>query len=218
MATPYLQLRRGSVPSTQDVARANLDELPVLVVSARQTEGRGRAGDRWITADRALAASLAFRCDAEDGRPFSLMAGVAATRISGGTGLKWPNDLMRDESKVGGILVERDTDVVVVGLGVNLWWSDPPEGMAGLLNQDPGEDHHAELAGLWGAEMMRLIDSPGWPIDEYRSRCHTLGLDVTWEPIGSGHALDIAGDGGLLVETDSGIETVHSGVVRHVRP
>jgi BirA family biotin operon repressor/biotin-[acetyl-CoA-carboxylase] ligase len=146
------------------------------------------------------------------------MAGVAATRVVEEAALKWPNDVMMDGSKVGGILVERDSDVVVVGLGLNLWWPDPPAGMAGLLTEDPGEDRHAELAGRWGAEMMRLIDSPGWPIDEYRNRCLTLGMDVTWEPDGSGHALDIADDGGLLVETESGTETVHSGVVRHLRP
>ncbi len=217
MATPYFQLRHESVPSTQDVARRNLDDLPVLVVSRLQTDGRGRAGDRWISADRAVAASLAFKGVPETDRPFSLMAGVAATRVAKDTALKWPNDVMRAESKVGGILVERSVDVVVVGLGLNLWWPHPPEGMAGLLAEDPGENRHAELAGLWGAEMMRLIDSPGWPIDEYRSRCLTLGMDVTWEPGGSGHAVDIAYDGGLMVETESGSETIYSGVVRHVR-
>ncbi len=164
MATPYFQLRLESVPSTQDVARDNLGELPVLVMSPDQSKGRGRAGDEWITAERAVAVSLAFKCKDEDTRPFSLMAGVAATQVAKRTRLKWPNDVMLGDLKVGGILVERSADVVVVGLGLNLWWPDPPEGMAGLLGEDPGDDRYAEVAGLWGAEFMRLMDSDGSPM------------------------------------------------------
>ncbi|MFV1961604.1 MAG: biotin--[acetyl-CoA-carboxylase] ligase [Acidimicrobiia bacterium] len=217
MATPYFQLCLESVPSTQDVARDNLGELPVLVMSPDQSKGRGRAGDEWITAERAVAVSLAFKCKDEDTRPFSLMAGVAATQVAKRTRLKWPNDVMLGDLKVGGILVERSADVVVVGLGLNLWWPDPPEGMAGLLGEDPGDDRYAEVAGLWGAEFMLLMDSDGWPIDQYRSLCITIGMDITWDPDGAGRAIGVDEDGGLVVETDAGRETISSGVVRHVR-
>ena len=175
MATPYFQLRLESVPSTQDVARDNLGELPILVMAPTQSKGRGRAGEEWISADRALAVSLAFTCDDDDTRPFSLMAGVAVTRVAEGTRLKWPNDVMLGDLKVGGILVERSADVVIVGLGLNLWWPDPPEGMAGLLGEDPGYGRYAGVAGLWGAEFMQLLDSVGWPVDEYRDLCTTIG-------------------------------------------
>ena len=57
MATPYFQLRLERVPSTQDVARERLAELPLLVMAGEQSEGRGRSGAGWMTADRALAAS-----------------------------------------------------------------------------------------------------------------------------------------------------------------
>ncbi|HEU4894312.1 MAG TPA: biotin--[acetyl-CoA-carboxylase] ligase, partial [Acidimicrobiia bacterium] len=63
MATPYFQLRLERVPSTQDVARERLAELPVLVLASGQSQGRGRSGSSWLTADRALAASLAWRDD-----------------------------------------------------------------------------------------------------------------------------------------------------------
>lgn len=217
MATPYLQMRLESVPSTQDVARENLGELPVLVMTPDQTKGRGRAGDEWIAADRAVATSLAFTSDDDDLRPFSLLAGIAATRVAEGTRLKWPNDVMLGDLKVGGILVERSGDVVVVGLGLNLWWPDPPEGMAGLLAVDPGDDRYAEVAGLWGAELMRLVNSDGWPVDEYHSLCITIGRDITWDSDRSGHAVEVGEDGGLVVETNEGRETIFSGAVKHVR-
>ena len=217
MATPYFQVRVNRVASTQDVARDRLEDLPLLVLATGQSQGRGRSGAEWLTADRALAASLAFRHSADEDRPLSLMAGVAAVRAASGTSLKWPNDVLRDGVKVGGILVERSDDVTVVGLGLNLWWRSAPAGMGALFSDDPGECEHARIGGLWGAELMELIDGHGWPIDEYRSVCTTIGQEITWEPGGSGRAVDISSDGALVVETVSGRETIHSGAVSHVR-
>lgn len=217
MATPYFQLHRDSVGSTQDVAREHLEDLPVLVVSRRQTAGRGRGGDPWINADRALAVSLAIHRPVADVRPFSLLAGVAAARVVEGSSLKWPNDLLVDGVKVGGILVERSGTAVVVGMGLNLWWPEAPEGMGAISGDDPGEDRHAELGGLWGAETIQLLEKDDWPVAEYRGKCSTIGKDVTWEPNGRGHAVEVLEDGGLVVETLAGREVVYSGEVSQIR-
>jgi len=218
LATPYFQLRLERVPSTQDVARERLVELPVLVIAAEQSEGRGRSGSEWVTADRALAASLAWCHDAQDDRPFSLMAGVAAVRTIPDSTLKWPNDVLQSGGKAGGVLVERSADVTVVGLGLNLWWPEAGEGMSALYQSDPGENAHLEIGSLWGAHLMELVASDGWPIDEYRAACATVGEDVVWEPAGRGRAVGIGDDGALLVETAEGVTALHSGAVRHVRP
>lgn len=216
MATPYLQLWAEEVASTQDLARSELDSLPVVVAAQRQTAGRGRGGAPWLSAPRALAVSLAFRPPVDDLRPFSLMAGVAATRGLEGVSLKWPNDLLAGGAKVGGILVER-ADEVVIGMGVNLWWPDAPEGTGALHEDDPGPGLHAQIAGLWAAELMRLIESDGWPIDEYRSLCSTLGKEISWEPEGHGTAIDVTEEGALVVETPGGPQTLTSGAIRHLR-
>lgn len=218
MATPYLQLRLDTAPSTQDVARDALGTLPVLVIAGEQTAGRGRGGSSWLTAPRALAASLALRVDEVDRRPFSLIAGVAAVRANRDVSLKWPNDVIRGEGKAGGILVERSGDVVVIGMGLNLFWPDAPSGHAALNLEDPGPDGPAEVGGLWGAELMRILHGEHWPIEEYRAACETLGREIVWEPNGSGVAIDVADDGGLVVETASVRSVLYSGEVRHVRP
>lgn len=217
MATPYFQVRFDSVGSTQDIAREEPHDLPLLVVATSQTSGRGRSGTQWINADRALAASLALRRPEEDVRPFSLMAGIAAVRATGGTTLKWPNDVLIGDLKVGGILVEKSNDVVVIGLGLNLWWPVPLEGATALFEDDPGEERHAEIAGLWGAELMRLIDGDGWPEDEYRENCVTIGREISFDPDGFGMAVGIVSDGGLVVRSIDGVtKTIYSGRVRHV--
>lgn len=217
MATPYLQIRVDEVPSTQDFAKSRLEDLPLLVVAQRQTAGRGRSGAGWTTAPRALAASIAFHVDPDESRPLSLVAGVAATRTESALGLKWPNDLMIDDSKVGGILVERASAVVVIGMGLNLWWPDPPDGYGALSSDDPGAKVHAEIAGLWAAELMQLVDGEGWPVDEYRDRCVTIGKSISWEPDGSGLAVDVNVAGELVVEADGDIRAIRSGAVSHIR-
>jgi BirA family biotin operon repressor/biotin-[acetyl-CoA-carboxylase] ligase len=217
MATPYLQLRREEVPSTQDLARAELDRLPVVVIAERQTEGRGRTGSTWMTAPRALAVSVAFHVAEGDRRPFSLMAGVAAVRAMEGTLLKWPNDLVVDDLKIGGILVERSDAVAVAGIGVNLWWPDSPEGIGAMSETDPGPTAHAEIGALWAAELIHLFDSVGWPQDEYREACVTLGRPITWEPEGAGVAVDISSEGELIVDRDGVRHVIGSGAIRHVR-
>ncbi|HSO49647.1 MAG TPA: biotin--[acetyl-CoA-carboxylase] ligase, partial [Acidimicrobiia bacterium] len=100
-------MRRDEVPSTQDLARSELDRLPTVVIAERQTAGRGRTGATWLTAPRALAASVALLMDVDDRRPLSLMAGLAAVRVVADVSLKWPNDVVAGDEKLGGILVER---------------------------------------------------------------------------------------------------------------
>lgn len=217
LATPYFQLTFDSVPSTQDVARDRFNTLPLLVVAAAQTRGRGRSGSRWENADRAMAASVALRLPDEDRRPFSLVAGVAASRVVGGSSLKWPNDVLIGKTKVGGILVEQSAGVTVIGLGLNLWWQDPPEGSGAVFGEAPGESAHLELAGLWGAELMDLLVGESWARDEYLQACATIGRNVTWQPNGAGRAVGVGEDGALVVETDAGVETIHSGAVHHLR-
>lgn len=218
MATPYLQLIKDVVPSTQDLARQELKDLPVVVIASFQSDGRGRAGKKWENADRSLAISVAWNAAADDDRPFSLMAGLAAVRaLDQDVSLKWPNDLLLGDNKTGGILVERSDEIVVCGMGLNLYWADAPPGFGALHDDDPGESVFKEVGALWAAEFFALLDDEGWPIEEYRNVCATLGRDITWEPNGSGLAAGIGPGGELLVETSAGIEKLYAGAVRHVR-
>lgn len=166
--------------------------------------------------------SLAFR----PGWPSSrltvvpLLAGLAATDVMDGVVLKWPNDVLRGDGKVAGILAESFDGLVVLGMGVNLWWPDPPPGVAGLRSDDPGERFGRDLAERWATRVLALVElgPDHWPIDRYRSVCATIGSRITWQPAGSGTAVDVSPDGGLIVDTESGRTTLTSAGIRHVRP
>src|SRR5918994_7602341 len=100
----------------------------VLLAAEEQTAGRGRRGRRWHSAPGAgLTFSLGrrIRRPARELAALSLVAGVAAARALRALGvrpaaLKWPNDLVVDGAKLGGILVEtRNGGHAAIGVGIN---------------------------------------------------------------------------------------------------
>jgi BirA family biotin operon repressor/biotin-[acetyl-CoA-carboxylase] ligase len=169
-----------------------------------------------------MALSLVFSpaWDADDLPRIPLVAGLSLIQVlPGPNNLKWPNDLVRGPDKLGGILVERSDDTVVVGVGVNLWWPGAPDGYGAIFGEDPGPITHLEIAERWAVEFLRRVagDASEWGRDEYRAVCSTVGREITWDPGGSGTAVDVDDDGALLVETESGVERLASGAVREVR-
>lgn len=146
---------------------------------------------------------------------------MAARRTLGeSVGLKWPNDVLVGDRKVAGLLVELVDDIVVAGMGVNLFWPEPPDSVTGLHSVDPGPEAGPELAMEWAGWLWALMEAGevSWPRQEYVSACVTLGSEVTWDPDGRGRAVDIAADGSLIVAGPDGRAiTLTAGAVRHVR-
>jgi BirA family biotin operon repressor/biotin-[acetyl-CoA-carboxylase] ligase len=115
-----------SVPSTQDIAR----DLPIgsIVLADHQSAGRGRQDHRW-EAPEGTALLVSFVLPPNP--LLSLAVGVAAAEACGPrVRLKWPNDLLLDDKKLGGILVEATSAKAVCGIGINLSWA--PQGAAML--------------------------------------------------------------------------------------
>ena len=124
--------------STNADLRARIAELsvPLLLATENQTAGRGRAGRSWHAAPGdslcfSLAWPLTLSTDRITGLP--LAAGVAvanALHLSGWpVQLKWPNDLLLNSAKLGGLLIETVSSAraandqriwVVIGVGINI--------------------------------------------------------------------------------------------------
>ncbi|MGC8855748.1 MAG: biotin--[acetyl-CoA-carboxylase] ligase, partial [Anaerolineae bacterium] len=126
----------ASIRSTNDEALAWATEGATdlsLVIADEQTAGRGRAGRKWYTpAGAALAFSLILRPSPAEQTHLSRIVGLAAVSLAFSleqSGLhpriKWPNDILLQDRKVAGILVEtiwtgEQADCVVIGIGVNV--------------------------------------------------------------------------------------------------
>ena len=113
----------------------------LIVISEEQTAGRGRRGKQWYSPDSGnIYMTIKFK-DKND-IPLSLIIGLLVSEsidnVSGkkiNAGLKWPNDLLIDNKKICGILVESETvnDEIefIVGIGINYslpkkeaWWGE----------------------------------------------------------------------------------------------
>ena len=188
-------VRLESVTSTQDVARP----LPIgsIVVAEHQTAGRGRLDRRWeAPPGTSLLVSFVLRPNPV----LSLAAGVAAAHAcGGGVRLKWPNDLLVDGLKVGGILVEVTPATAICGVGINLTWAPPG---AAKLDQDRDRllDRLREELDRWAyADLQDVLAS-------WRELSDTLGRRVRVEPAGKvakfieGIAQDIGPRGELIVD------------------
>lgn len=115
----------GSIGSTMDLAKG----LPAgtFATCLEQTAGRGRRGRSWFDGGAGVAATAVLNAARFDpGEPLlSTRAGLAMLAavepwLGRRAELKWPNDLMSGERKVGGALVERIGDRVHVGIGINV--------------------------------------------------------------------------------------------------
>lgn len=93
------------------------------VVALAQSAGRGRYRRKWVSHHGNLYVSFIYGCDTRDGRlSYATAVAVAETLISYGINptIKWPNDILIDNKKVAGILIEYSGPYVIVGIGINI--------------------------------------------------------------------------------------------------
>jgi len=205
-------------------------EEGVVVLAESQIKGKGRMGRPWESpAGLNIYLSLILRPRIVPSKTplITLMAAVAcAEAIDKVTGLlpaiKWPNDLLLERKKLGGILTEADMELdrinfVVVGIGINV-------NMTRALFPPSIKDTATSLQEALGREISRiaLIQSilrnmEQWYQrlgqgrgEEIRRRWKELSLvkgqaiEVTsLGEVVRGTALDIDEDGALLVQTDT---------------
>jgi BirA family biotin operon repressor/biotin-[acetyl-CoA-carboxylase] ligase len=202
-----------------------------VCVAEQQTGGRGRRGRRWVSpfgCNLYLSVARRFEQPAAALGGLSLAAGVAvasalASEGAEGTRLKWPNDLLWDGRKMGGILVEMSGEAdgpsyVVIGVGINVCM--PPS--AGESIDQPWVDLLEATGGnpprrsrLAGVVLDRLIaclaqfQSEGLApfLPAWRSRDGLAGRHVevhVGDASVEGCALGVADDGALLVATPTG--------------
>lgn len=196
-----------------------------VVVAERQTAGIGRHGHSWHSAaSDGLYLSIVLRLP-EATPAVTLALGLAAqvaiddlAQVS--LDLRWPNDLMLNERKVGGILVQAESGALIAGIGVNVNQSSFPDDLAPIatsLRIETGCEHSKEaLMNRIVAESLRFASLPktevlrrftlasSWVsgksvIVDYRIEGVTAGLDD---------------NGFLLVHTATGVETILAGGVR----
>lgn len=230
----------ASLPSTNDraIARASAGEGPwVAVLAETQTAGRGRHGRTWASPPGNLYLSVVLDPTVvAPGGGLGLIAAVAsAETVASMLGnaatltLKWPNDLMVDGRKLGGVLVEAGSRPdgsrwAVAGIGLNLVLHPggeerPATSLAALGVVPPVPEVLAEAlidALIAWSERARR-DGFAAIIDAWQRHAGRPGSPITVRlPAGPihGHYAGLCGDGALLVRLDDGgVRRIVSGEV-----
>ena len=187
-APPAWRVQRyACLASTQDMAIAAAaagDPGRLAILADTQTAGRGSRGRGWTSPAGNLHFSALLRPSLPI-RPgfWSLLAGVALYEAlapsANGLMLKWPNDLLLDGAKLGGILIDA-SGYVVIGIGANLVTAPFVEGRRTAHLPGPAPDPGVIAERLIGEIERFSVRSLDCVIEAWLERAHPLGtpLDI----------------------------------------
>ena len=231
------------VGSTMDEARLRAErgtEEGTVIVAETQNASRGRQGRNWVSRSGNLYLSVVLYPSIQTLPYLNSLCGVAVVRaIANISGLKprikWPNDVLLNEKKVAGLLVESAIagDVVhhsIIGIGINVALdADEIDEIAGgaisLNHASAGDIPRDELL----REILQQLDAlyiqlnhGNSPVEEWEELLDTLGqrVRVTWqgeEYVGFADGVDTQGS--LLLRQDNGqVRTLSAGDAMSLRP
>lgn len=189
------------VESTNDTAKLfyrNEPDKERIIISGKQTKGRGRRGREFFSPDKTgiyLSMLLIPNVSFTKAVKFTCMAAVAICRaIEEVTGIspdiKWVNDIYYKDKKIAGILTEGETSMedgsveyVIIGIGINLYrpydgFPEEIKNTAGaLLNSSPDADVINKLyaAAVFHFYDIYMNDNNEAYIPEYKRRSMLIG-------------------------------------------
>ena len=197
-----------SIYNTQEFALSELSSEPVFVISYSQEKGKGTSNRTWLNADQALACSLAVKQEdiKLEHTLIPLLSGYLFTEVLKdiNLSLKWPNDIVLNNLKVGGILVEKYENNICIGMGINYFWEKPEVPGAGSIFTKKQEDALINLhAEKWANSLFFSLAKKNFDLVKYKQKLQTLGKIVEY-PEGRGWAEDINEDGSLKIKSTDG--------------
>jgi BirA family biotin operon repressor/biotin-[acetyl-CoA-carboxylase] ligase len=216
------------VDSTNDYLRTMVNEAPegTVVIADQQTTGRGQFNRTWFSPEGGLWMSVLLVSD----RPqlMTVLGAVAVCETMNNydilMGIKWPNDILLNGKKVGGILAEAVDGKTVLGLGLNLTIRDFPDdiemGTTSIFLELKKRFDKMMVFDMLCKEIddlysMYKLGRGSELLVKWRHYTIMLGRAVRIETADrtlTGRAIDISGDGGLVITTPEGkIERILAG-------
>ncbi|MFH1479593.1 MAG: biotin--[acetyl-CoA-carboxylase] ligase [Candidatus Omnitrophota bacterium] len=212
-----------------------------IVIAEYQSKGRGRLGRKWISPrGKGAYFSVILRPDILP-REISLITLISSLAIAKSIReyvnlpalIKWPNDILINNSKICGILTEMNGETdkinfVIIGIGININTKKDllPEGASSILEEKGNSVSRVELLRV----ILRNLDryykmfSEGKReviLNEYKVLSGVLDKRVKvsyHDQVIQGHAVDIDNEGALIIRLDSGFnERVLAGDVSMLR-
>lgn len=233
--------RFDSIGSTNDHAKQLADggaPHGTVILAGRQTCGRGRTGHTFQSDDGGMYLSVILRpaCKADKLMHLTCAAACAACdAIEDATGfrpgIKWINDILSGDRKLGGILTELsigasgDVKYAVVGIGINCLQETadfPPELRSIAVSLKTVTGKSVSVSALAAAMIRslsrmdrRLLTDQAGIMAQYRRDCTTVGQQTVVREHGKDRCATVTGirdDGALILQYDDGTSfAVNSG-------
>jgi BirA family biotin operon repressor/biotin-[acetyl-CoA-carboxylase] ligase len=221
------RLREVEVVTATDSTNGELMRrgVPALALLAEtQSAGRGRRGKAWASPPAAnLYLSLSWSVRRPAGLSLAMGLACAEALRDARVRVKWPNDLVAEGRKLGGLLIELAGNIAVIGVGLNVRmppqtaidqpWIDLAQlGVAASRNELAAYLLDALVAALveFEAHGLAAFESRWRAFDALAGReVRVLGGEQVWQ----GSAAGIASDGGLRVLIDGRERVFHSAEV-----
>ena len=220
-------LYHHSLPSTMDAARQEAlrgAAAGTVIIAGEQTGGRGRLQRKWLSPPGNISLSIILYPDIGCLPYLMMIASLAAAgsieKITGqNTQVKWPNDILIDGKKAGGILIENEVkgnkaaySVIGIGINIDLRVADYSEiaDTATSLKTETDKDLRIEIIRSLLTEFerwyLKLPDGESI-FKAWRDRLVTLGKKVraiSGSQIIEGIAESVDENGGLLIRGADG--------------
>ena len=178
------------------------------ILALQQTGGKGRGVRVWESPLGGLYLSIIS--PSHSLLPF--IAGISVIQTLGLDNrlrLKWPNDIILDGKKVGGILCEDDDKSAVVGMGINMNNSPSFPESTNLASIGYDMDEYRFLESFFMVFRENLQKSNQDIISRFRDYDCLLGRDIYWDGV-TGIAKSINSDGSLEVLSDDKLVNLYS--------
>ena len=173
------------------------------IISLSQSEGYGRLGRDWESAFGGLYFSLSLPY-----RPLlPFVIGISVSEVleeyKFNTNLKWPNDIIAGGKKLGGILCQKQDEVVIAGLGINFDNKVALPTVVSISEMNYKINKLSFVVSFVEKLKLNLKHSDEMIIDKFLRYDILVGERVSWSE-GKGIVETISLDGSLGVKTDEG--------------
>ena len=230
--------------STQDIASTLAEQGAqegTIVLAEEMTGGRGRLGRKWHASRGGLWLTLILRPHmTRDVQLLSLAMGLGLVKgikehLGIKTSLKWPNDVLYNERKLAGILVEGKIEsnyikYILVGIGLNVNNEIPAELRSTAISLKEIKGRNIPRIPLLRSILLQidhyyvtLSKKKDYEeiLSEWKKHSTTIGRTVKAVTIDGkiivGKAVDVDKNGALVIETSHGLEKIYAGDLEHLR-
>ena len=210
-----------------DMLKQNQAKSGDAIIADQQTAGRGRRGNNWISnPGESITCSIIIK-DEDDSlvKKLPLISGIAIikgikqlTKLD--CNLKWPNDILLDSKKIGGILIEKKDGYFIIGIGLNVNESELDKSIENStsIRLELGRTVQREplLAFIFNHFENLLGNNLSSIINEWESLCLHMDRMVKFHQSNQLMSVTFLGlneNGEANIQTDDGKKTINSGII-----